>query len=180
MPVVYRRRLRFARAATTERIGDGVRGRIASSRCTRDGLGHVSSTRLIGEGAQGSGVSRSTPATATRFALKWYFPHTRHERSATRWTSSSSAGARASGSCGRSSWRRDPASGGFGYVMPSAARRLRRPRRAVTGQGRPAVPACSPPRPGARRRLPRAAQRGLCYRDISFGNVFFEPTTGRR
>lgn len=138
--------------------------------------------QYLGGGAQGE-VYRAG-AGGLPLALKWFFPHTLesdpglHERL----RKAVDAGSPSD----RFLWPSDlavaPAQGpslaGFGYIMP-----LREPRFAgmvdlVTRRVVPSFRALATAGFELAHSYLQLHAKGLCYRDISFGNVFFDPETG--
>lgn len=149
--------------------GEEVRTASSGVACTVEGL--------LGAGGQGE-VYR-VAAQGSPMALKWYYPQTatEHQRATLQTLIKSGA------PDGRFLWPAElvsaPAKPGFGYLMP-----LREPR--FTSISDLLVRRVSP----SLRTLATAGAhlsdaflqlhaRGLCYRDISHGNVFFDPDNGQ-
>lgn len=133
--------------------------------------------RLLGEGGQGSVFELQTTA-GERLALKWYHPHTATPAQRASIADLVERGAPTQ----RFLWPLDVASiageQGFGYVMP--LRPAQYVGLAALVNGTVEVPLrtlCTIGFQLADSYLRLHAQ-GLCYRDISFGNVFFDPGTG--
>lgn len=133
---------------------------------------------LLGEGGQGSVHEATVDGSDDLYALKWYYPGYASER---QWTALRALISRGAPS-GAFLWPLDlvtaPDSGAFGYLMPL------RPE-GYTGmvdlvRGRVDV--------GFRQLAVTGRElahsflllhsEGLCYRDISFGNVFLRPESG--
>jgi serine/threonine protein kinase len=134
--------------------------------------------RLLGEGSQGVVFEAEVPGSGL-LALKWYYAHT-----------ASSAQRRAiddlvdrGAPSDRFLWPVEvvdqPPVVGFGYLMP-----LRPPQYVGLSEllaGKVDIPfsvataLCMQ----LSQSFLRLHSEGLCYRDISFGNVFFDPTTGQ-
>lgn len=131
--------------------------------------------QFIGGGGQGE-VYRAT-LRGTAVALKWYFPQAATPAQHAALTALVKRGAPSP----RFLWPLEMATGdvpGFGYVMP-----LRPPQyRSITDLLRRRVEPRFRVLATAGMWLADAFLqlhgRGLCYRDISFGNAFFEPDTG--
>jgi eukaryotic-like serine/threonine-protein kinase len=132
--------------------------------------------QLIGEGSQGAVYVAQDTAGGERLALKVYFPHTATPEQRTALTGLVERGA----PDGRFLWPIDVLApeDGLGYAMP-----LRQERYASLADllfGKVDVPysvICTTALELADSFL-ALHNEGLCYRDISFGNVFFEPATG--
>ena len=150
--------------------------RSASRRCW-----HAHRRSFIGEGSQGVGLRRRRRARRGEHRrAEVVLPARRARRASGRRIASWSSGARrATASCGRPSWSSAPAS-------PASATSCRcaRPRSVGLADlltGKVDVPfstVCTLGMELADSFLALHSQ-GLCYRDISFGNVFFDPATGR-
>jgi len=133
--------------------------------------------RLLGEGGQGA-VYEVVTEDGEHLALKWYHPHTASPQQRATIADLVDRG----GPNERFLWPMEmatrPGAIGFGYVMP-----LRPPQYvglAALLQGAIDAPlrvVCTIGVQLADSYLRLHAQ-GLCYRDISFGNVFFDPATG--
>jgi serine/threonine protein kinase len=135
--------------------------------------------RFIGEGSQGAVYEVAIGSSGVRHALKWYFPSSAH------------AGQRSAigqlierGSPDpRFLWPTEIATlagnTSFGYVMPLRHRSSVGLSDLLTGKvDVPFSTVCTLGMELADSFLALHNQ-GLCYRDISFGNVFFDPSTGR-
>jgi hypothetical protein len=135
--------------------------------------------RMLGQGGQGA-VYELTMDTRESLALKWY-----HPRSATPSQRVALAHLIDRGPPGdRFLWPRDfvrtyAETTGFGYAMP-----LRPPEYAglvalVTGRVDANFRTLATVGLELAHAFLMLHNEGLCYRDISFGNVFFDPTSGR-
>ncbi len=132
--------------------------------------------RLLGGGGQGE-VYQATIG-GSPVALKWYFPHTATPQQRSGLESLIKMGPPNA----RFLWPLDLATtsavDGFGYVMPLRPARFKGILDLMTRRVEPSF------RPLATAGFELADSflqlhsRGLCYRDISFGNVFFDPDTG--
>ncbi len=130
---------------------------------------------FIGGGGQGE-VYRAT-LRGDGVALKWYFPHTATPAQRAALAALIRRGAPST----RFLWPVELAGGdvaSFGYVMPLRPARYRSItdllRRRVEPRFRVLVTAGL----GLVDAFLQLHARGLCYRDISFGNAFFDPDTG--
>jgi len=135
-------------------------------------------SRLIGEGSQGQVFEAAIDNGSSRVAIKWYFPHTGtpHQRDVVldlidRGPPSD-----------RFLWPAElidlPNTRGFGYVMPLRSERYASLVELLMGKvDMPFSLVCRLCLELSHSFLQLHAQ-GLCYRDISFGNVFFDPKTG--
>lgn len=140
---------------------------------------HCTVVRFLGEGSQGSVHEVAVGDTNARMALKWYFPGVIAEMQRTAISELVDRGAPDS----RFLWPSEvvviPGVDAFGYLMPL------RPHDYVSLadllMGRVDVPfsvVCVLGMELADSFLALHSQ-GLCYRDISFGNVFLHRSTGR-
>lgn len=140
-------------------------------------IGGIEIRRLIGEGSQGV-VFEATFPTGEVSALKWY-----HEHTATplQWESIADLVERGAPDP-RFLWPetlvRSPDSSGFGYLMPLRPQSFASLVDLLTAKvDVPFTIVCRLCMELADCFLILHSQ-GLCYRDISFGNVFFDPETG--
>ncbi len=135
--------------------------------------------RFIGEGSQGTVYETVDLATGERSAFKWYFPQT-----------ATAAQRRAIGELvdrgspdHRFLWPNeivddDEPGGGFGYFMDLRPSRCASLSELLTGAvDVPFSVVCTLGMELASGFLSLHSE-GLCYRDISFSNVFFDPLTG--
>lgn len=146
-------------------------------------LGRGSVVRLLGQGGQGH-VYEVARQSGTRVALKWYKPHCATEEQYRRIQALIDHGAPSSRFLWPLSISRVPGASGFGYAMA-----LREPHYLELSY------LLAGKRPGGEsldvsfaavlsvaRQLSLAFlhlhAKGLCYRDISFGNVLFDPQHG--
>lgn len=133
---------------------------------------------LLGGGGQGE-VYRAA-MDGKPVALKWYYPRTfdtdpglrsRLERAIRRGAPSD-----------RFLWPidlvSDPSLPGFGYVMPLREPRFKGLVDLMTGRANPSFAALAMSGLELAHHYHLLHSAGLCYRDISFGNVFFDPGTG--
>jgi serine/threonine protein kinase len=133
--------------------------------------------RALGSGGQGE-VYLADWGDAGQFAVKWYYPQsaTPEQRSALQMLIKDSAPS------AKFLWPLDlvddPGSESFGYIMPLREGRYRGLHEYVSG--RVSVNFSTLINVGLE--VTKAYRdlhvRGLCYRDISFGNAFFDPNSG--
>jgi eukaryotic-like serine/threonine-protein kinase len=146
-------------------------------------LGTATITRLIGQGGQGQ-VYEVDRSSGPPLALKWYRPQSATQVQYREIQTLVEFGSPHTRFLWPLSVARIDDEAGFGYVMPLRDDRYVELSCLLAGQDREGnrldvsfeavIVMC--------RQLSfsflRLHARGLCYRDISFGNVFFEPTTG--
>jgi serine/threonine protein kinase len=138
---------------------------------------HVVVTRTLGEGSQGV-VFEANDAAGPPLAIKWYYPHTATESQRQAIALLIERGAPSDRFLWPTELLSERGVPGFGYVMP-----LRPPDFASLSDllvGRADMPfrsVCRLCLDLSHSFLLLHAQ-GLCYRDISFGNVFFDPVDG--
>ncbi len=134
--------------------------------------------RLIGEGGQGTVYEASIEGEPSNLALKWYFPHT-----GTSGQRSSIEGLIRRGSPSqRFLWPTElvelPGEAAFGYLMPLRPEGHETLSSLLKGR----IDAHVSVRTTLCRDLARSFlnlhSQGLCYRDISFGNIFLDPVSG--
>jgi serine/threonine protein kinase len=135
--------------------------------------------RFIGEGSQGAVFDVIVEPTGEHHALKWYFESRTMQRQRTAIEDLIERGAPDS----RFLWPTEIAStddhSTFGYLMPLRDRSSVSLADLLTGKvDVPFSIVCTLGMELAHTFLSLHSQ-GLCYRDISFGNVFFDPSTGR-
>lgn len=135
--------------------------------------------RLIGEGSQGAVHEVVVDGTDERLALKWYFPALGSARQRAAIEDLAERGAPDA----RFLWPAEIAlladDPGFGYVMPLRDESTVGLSDLLTGRvDVPFSRVCTLGMELADSFLALHSQ-GLCYRDISFGNVFFDPRTGQ-
>ena len=129
-------------------------------------------------GAGGQGEVYSARWAGQPMALKWYFAHqaTRVHRQALETLVHIGAPAE------QFLWPLEIASHAlsrsYGYVMPLRDARYRSIVDLMMRRAEPGFRALTTACVGLADSFLRLHSRGLCYRDISFGNVFFEPETG--
>jgi serine/threonine protein kinase len=138
-------------------------------------------TRFIGEGSQGTvfaAVVDTDGGESEAVALKWYFPHTATLDQRAAIAELVERGAPSE----RFLWPLElvtaPGQPGFGYVM-----RLRPPRfvglaELLTGKTDAPFSVVLTLCIDLADSFLALHSQGLCYRDISFGNIFFDPVTG--
>lgn len=135
--------------------------------------------RFIGEGSQGAVYDVVVEPTGAHHALKWYFPGIANDRQRATIEDLIDRGAPDE----RFLWPTEIAiadnKAGFGYLMPLRDRSSVGLADLLTGKVDATFSmVCTLGMELADSFLALHSQ-GLCYRDISFGNVFFDPTTGR-
>jgi eukaryotic-like serine/threonine-protein kinase len=134
---------------------------------------------FIGEGSQGAVYDVVIDAGGDHLALKWYFETTGHQRQREAIDELIERGSPDARFLWPIEIAKAPGRASFGYVMP-----LRDPSTVGLADlltGKVDVPfstVCTLGMELADTFLSLHNQ-GLCYRDISFGNVFFDPRTGR-
>lgn len=132
--------------------------------------------QFLGGGGQGE-VYRATIGGAP-VALKWYFPHaaTPEQRQALEMLVQKGP------PNDRFLWPLEltsmPSAPGFGYIMPLRDERYSGIADLMKGRVRPSFRALATAGFGLAHSYLQLHARGLCYQDISFGNAFFDPTTG--
>ncbi len=132
--------------------------------------------QFLGGGGQGE-VYRANVGGAA-MALKWYFPNqaTEDQRSALQNLIKSGS------PDDRFLWPTELTSaqdiGGFGYIMPLRAPRYKGIVSLVKGRIDPSFRALAIAGRDLAHSFLQLHSKGLSYRDISFGNVFFDPDTG--
>ncbi len=140
---------------------------------------HGAVRRFIGEGSQGAVYDVVLEPTGEHHALKWYFPARGNERQRATIDELIDRGSPDD----RFLWPTEIAlitgNPSFGYVMPLRDRSSVGLADLLTGKvDVPFSTICTLGTELADTFLSLHSQ-GLCYRDISFGNVFFDPSTGR-
>ncbi len=133
--------------------------------------------RLIGAGSQGE-VYR-VAAGGAGYAVKWYLPGFATDEQRTAIETLVKAGSPSPAFLWPVELVENPCRAGFGYAMP-----LRDPAVAsivdlMKGRVDPSFRALATAALGLVEAFRRLHAAGLCYKDISFGNVFFDPRTGR-
>jgi eukaryotic-like serine/threonine-protein kinase len=135
--------------------------------------------RFIGEGSQGAVFEARLEETGEAVAVKWYAPSLGHAAQRAAIEALVDRGAPDERFLWPSELVSCPGSASFGYAMP-----LRPPAYAGLADllsGRVDVPfstVCTLGM-GLADSFLKLHNEGLCYRDISFGNLFFDPGTGR-
>lgn len=135
--------------------------------------------RFIGEGSQGAVYDVVTEPTGEHHALKWYFPSLGNERQRRAIDELIERGSPDH----RFLWPTEialvPGSPSFGYLMPLRDQASVGLADLLTGKvDVPFSTICTLGMELSDTFL-SLHNEGLCYRDISFGNVFFDPRTGR-
>ena len=131
---------------------------------------------LLGAGGQGEVYRVSVEGSA--MALKWYYPHTATEgqRSALRVLIDSGA------PDGRFLWPAElvtaPSKQGFGYLMALREPRYKGVTDLLVRRVTPSFASLATAGVHLADGFLGLHARGLCYRDISHGNVFFDPASG--
>jgi DNA-binding helix-hairpin-helix protein with protein kinase domain len=137
---------------------------------------HCTVERFLGGGGQGE-VYRAALAGQS-VALKWYFPAqaTSEQRAAQETL------VRKGAPTAQFLWPLDLATAprvpGFGYVMPLRDPRYKGIVDLMKRRIEPTFRALATAGLGLAQNFLQLHAQGLCYRDISFGNVFFDPLTG--
>lgn len=132
--------------------------------------------KFLGGGSQGEVYRVSTDGQA--FALKWYFPHvaTPEQKGALqKLVAAGPPDARFLWPCALIE-RADPA--GFGYLMPLREPSYKSLFDLMKRRVEPSFRALATAGFQLADSFLRLHAKGLCYRDISFGNVFFDPDAG--
>lgn len=134
--------------------------------------------QYLGGGGQGEVYRAKLSGQAV--ALKWYFPHylTQDERLRERLEMAISGGTPSD----RFLWPSDIASSpdisAFGYVMPLREERFKGIVDLMKRRVEPSFRALATAGFELAHNYLQLHSRGLCYRDINFGNVFFDPKSG--
>lgn len=131
---------------------------------------------FLGGGGQGE-VYRAS-AGGTTVALKWYFPDSATPEQRDTVTSLVHQGAPSAAFVWPTDLVTSASSDGFGYVMPLRDDRLKGIVDLVKGRVRPRFSVLVRSCYLLASEFFELHAHGLCYRDISFGNVFFDPNTG--
>jgi DNA-binding helix-hairpin-helix protein with protein kinase domain len=146
-------------------------------------LGAARITRVIGQGGQGH-VYEVTRPSGDSLALKWYRPQSATQDQFREIQTLIDFGSPHTRFLWPLSVARIDQEAGFGYVMPLRDQRFIELSYLLAGNdpaGKPLVVSFTATVSMCRQlafSFLRLHARGLCYRDISFGNVFFEPDTG--
>jgi DNA-binding helix-hairpin-helix protein with protein kinase domain len=132
---------------------------------------------MLGEGGQGAVYQLDSLERAASLALKWYRPETAHpdQRAA---LSRLAALPAPSAAFLWPSEVVDGPDGGFGYVMPLRPATYVPIADLLTGRVEASFSTVAKLCMGLADSFLQLHAQGLCYRDISLGNVFFEPDTG--
>lgn len=134
--------------------------------------------QFLGGGGQGEVYEASMSGSPV--ALKWFFPH--YLRQDTRLRDRLEQVVQAGPPSDRFLWPMDLATavgrGDFGYVMPLREARFKGIVDLVTRRVSTDFRALTTAGFELAHSFLQLHAKGLCYRDISFGNVFFDPATG--
>ena len=132
--------------------------------------------QFLGGGGQGEVFSANVEGTAV--ALKWYFPHTATDDQRATLQELIKSGPPDS----RFLWPLDLVTGtgieGFGYVMPLRDARYKGIPDLLKRRIDPSFRALAIAGCQLADGYLRLHSRGMCYRDINWGNIFFDPKTG--
>jgi eukaryotic-like serine/threonine-protein kinase len=135
---------------------------------------------LLGSGGQGEvyQVLVQAPGLSERYALKWYYPHTANNDQFTALRELVDRGSPHP----RFLWPVDlattPSRREFGYLMPLRGERFASLADLMTQKVSPTFRALTTVGFELTDGFLELHSAGLCYRDINFGNVFFDPATG--
>ncbi|HET7771032.1 MAG TPA: serine/threonine protein kinase [Chloroflexota bacterium] len=151
--------------------GDTLTAETSKSRCVVE--------ELLGGGGQGEVYrARLRGPQGELVALKWYLPHAATPQQRATIDALIAAGAPSP----RFLWPQElvsaPDKTGFGYVMPLRAPRFKGIVDLMKRRIEPSFRALATAGLELSDSYLQLHARGLCYRDISFGNVFFDPDTG--
>lgn len=152
------------------RLGQTVQSKSADIQLTVE--------RFIGGGGQGEVYAARVGDTPV--ALKWFFPH--YLRQDKRLRERLERAIQTAAPSDRFLWPSElvsmPGVKGFGYLMPLREPRFRGMVDLVTRRVEPSFRALVTAGFELANSFLQLHAKGLCYRDISFGNVFFDPVTG--
>jgi DNA-binding helix-hairpin-helix protein with protein kinase domain len=148
--------------------GDDIRTESSGVRCEVE--------RLLGAGGQGE-VYR-VAVQGSPMALKWYYEHTATESQRSTLRSLIDAGAPDARFLWPAELAAIPSRPGFGYLMPLREPRYKGVSDLMTRRVSPSFRCLATAGVHLADAFLQLHARGLCYRDISYGNVFFEPATG--
>ena len=132
---------------------------------------------LLGEGGQGAVHQLDSLDGRPSLALKWYRPESAHPDQLTALARLAQLPAPSESFL----WPLevlDGPEGGFGYVMPLRPSSYLPIADLLTGRADASFSAVARLCMGLADSFLRLHAQGLCYRDISLGNVFFDPSTG--
>ena len=157
--------------------GQTVRTQTSQTLCTVD--------RLIGGGGQGEvyAARLGDPAkghSQTPVALKWFYPHYlgQDRLLEKRLTDAIQAGPPSDRFLWPQEFVRSPGVAGFGYLMPLRESRFAGIVDLVMRRVNPSFRSLITAGFELAHSYFQLHAKGLCYRDISFGNVFFDPASG--
>lgn len=135
--------------------------------------------RFLGEGSQGAVHEVVVDSTGEHLALKWYFPSLGGDRQRAAIAELIERGSPDDRFLWPTELATRPGDRSFGYLMPLRSEASVGLSDLLTGRvDVPFSTICTLGMELADTFLSLHSQ-GLCYRDISFGNVFFDPATGR-
>lgn len=131
---------------------------------------------FLGGGGQGE-VYRAALA-GSQVAVKWYFPHTATPEQRRTLEKLVVLGPPDKRFLWPLEMLSDPALGGYGYVMPLREARYKGLTDLMAGRATASFRALATAGYELADSYFQLHAKGLCYRDISFGNVFFDPSNG--
>lgn len=134
---------------------------------------------FIGEGSQGSVFRALVDPGGESVALKWYFPSQGHDTQRRAIDELVERGAPDPRFLWPTEVAEVPGSNAFGYVMPLRPERFVGLTSLLRGVVDPPFSVVCTLGMELADSFLALHSEGLCYRDISFGNVFFDPATGR-
>jgi serine/threonine protein kinase len=134
---------------------------------------------LLGEGGQGSVFEVADVATGERAALKWYHPHNSSVSQRQAIELLLERGAPSESFLWPTALVAQPDQPGFGYLMPLRPDEFVGLSDLLAGRVEMTFSGVSTLCLELAHSFLLLHSEGLCYRDISFGNVFFEPSAGR-
>ncbi len=132
--------------------------------------------RFIGGGGQGEVYHADSDGGAV--ALKWYFPQSATEQQKAALETLISKGAPNEKFLWPLSLAVSDDAPGFGYIMPLREARYKSIVDLMKRRIEPSFRALASAGLELSHSFLQLHARGMCYRDISFGNVFFDPDTG--
>ncbi|MGH9468094.1 MAG: protein kinase domain-containing protein [Terriglobales bacterium] len=133
-------------------------------------------TQFLGGGGQGE-VYRAQLA-GREVALKWYLPHAATEQQRNQLATIIKKGPPTAQFLWPAELASAPGIAGFGYLMPLREPRFRGIAALMRQQLDPSFRVLATMAFELAHNFLQLHSKGLCYRDISFGNVFFDPASG--